>query len=96
MGLTCPHCGDARVDLECYRIGGDEAWLCPGCVADARRAGYRVVWLPGRMRSEQADAFRDALVTQAAIEAEQERRGREAEERWSRPPVVARARRRAA
>lgn len=64
---TCPLCGSVDVDLECWAVAGSPAWLCPGCVASARANGYHVVWLPDRMRPEEADAFREALVTQATI-----------------------------
>ena len=67
MTTHCPTCGELALDLECWAVEGSPAWLCTGCVANARANGYAVVWLPERMRPESADAFRDALVTQAAI-----------------------------
>ena len=84
MSPRCPHCGDPDVDVACWLVEGTQAWLCPGCVADARAAGYRVAWLPERRRTE-AEAFREALGIQAAIVEQQEQRGRELEEAWAVP-----------
>lgn len=66
----CPLCSRECADLSCWAVEGEHAWLCPGCVARARAAGYRIVWIPRRM-AHAADTFRLALVEQAAIVEEQ-------------------------
>jgi len=44
----CPRCGRASQELERYLVESGQEWLCPGCVADVRLEGHRVVWLPRR------------------------------------------------